>query len=85
MSGSESVVTIKDKVSLEELAKNRGDAMLRYKEKKKTRRYIIFRLTVTHMEQVQMNIYKNPFMQPFGFVTCPLFYFILETSHFIFI
>jgi hypothetical protein len=39
---SENVSTIKAKVSLEELAKNRGDAMLRYKEKKKTRRYINF-------------------------------------------
>ncbi|KAK7336131.1 hypothetical protein VNO77_16664 [Canavalia gladiata] len=37
--GSENVSTLKTKVSLEELAKNRGNAMLRYKEKKKTRRY----------------------------------------------
>ncbi|XP_061362440.1 zinc finger protein CONSTANS-LIKE 15-like [Gastrolobium bilobum] len=39
VSGSENVSFIKAKVNLEELAKNRGDAMLRYKEKKKTRRY----------------------------------------------
>ncbi|KAJ1392902.1 CCT domain [Sesbania bispinosa] len=39
VSGTENVSTIKTKVSLEELAKNRGDAMLRYKEKKKSRRY----------------------------------------------
>ncbi|MED6174849.1 hypothetical protein PIB30_072920 [Stylosanthes scabra] len=39
VSGSDNVSTIKDKVSFEELTKNRGDAMLRYKEKKKTRRY----------------------------------------------
>ncbi|KAL1314573.1 hypothetical protein HN51_041378 [Arachis hypogaea] len=39
VSGSENVSTIKDKVNFEELTKNRGDAMLRYKEKKKTRRY----------------------------------------------
>lgn len=43
VSGSENVNTIKAKFSLEELARNRGDAMLRYKEKKKTRRYISFR------------------------------------------
>ncbi|XP_027352034.1 zinc finger protein CONSTANS-LIKE 15-like [Abrus precatorius] len=37
--GSENVSSLKAKISLEELAKNRGNAMLRYKEKKKTRRY----------------------------------------------
>ncbi|KAH1077151.1 hypothetical protein AAZX31_19G089100 [Glycine max] len=37
--GNENVSTLKARVSLQELAKNRGDAMLRYKEKKKTRRY----------------------------------------------
>ncbi|XP_057437577.1 zinc finger protein CONSTANS-LIKE 14-like isoform X2 [Lotus japonicus] len=37
--GNENMSTINAKVSLEELAKNRGNAMLRYKEKKKTRRY----------------------------------------------
>lgn len=37
--GNECFSTLKARVSLEELAKNRGDAMLRYKEKKKTRRY----------------------------------------------
>ncbi|TKY63005.1 Zinc finger protein CONSTANS 14 [Spatholobus suberectus] len=37
--GNENVSTLKARVSLEELAKNRGDAMLRYKEKKKSRRY----------------------------------------------
>ncbi|CAJ1789964.1 unnamed protein product [Sphenostylis stenocarpa] len=37
--GNDNVSTLKARVSLEELAKNRGDAMLRYKEKKKTRRY----------------------------------------------
>ncbi|RDX81775.1 Zinc finger protein CONSTANS-LIKE 14, partial [Mucuna pruriens] len=36
---NEDVSTLKARVSLEELAKNRGDAMLRYKEKKKTRRF----------------------------------------------
>lgn len=36
--GNENVSTY-TKVRMEELAKNRGDAMLRYKEKKKTRRY----------------------------------------------
>ncbi|KAF7819366.1 zinc finger protein CONSTANS-LIKE 15-like [Senna tora] len=35
-SGSSSMIP---KVRLEEIAKNRGDAMLRYREKKKTRRY----------------------------------------------
>jgi len=34
--------TLTGRVSVEELAKNRGDAMLRYKEKKKSRRYISF-------------------------------------------
>ncbi|KAL2965208.1 hypothetical protein AAZX31_16G047900 [Glycine max] len=38
--GNENVGTLTARVSLEELAKNRGDAMLRYKEKKKTRRYV---------------------------------------------
>jgi hypothetical protein len=42
LSGSEYVSNINAKVSLEEQARNRGDAMLRYKEKKKTRRYISF-------------------------------------------
>ena len=40
--GNENVSTLKARVSLQELAKNRGDAMLRYKEKKKTRRYVSF-------------------------------------------
>lgn len=40
LSGSENDSNIKAKVILEEQARNRGDAMLRYKEKKKTRRYI---------------------------------------------
>ncbi|KAK2361607.1 hypothetical protein P8452_65292 [Trifolium repens] len=39
LSGSEYVSNINAKVSLEEQARNRGDAMLRYKEKKKTRRF----------------------------------------------
>ncbi|XP_076884048.1 zinc finger protein CONSTANS-LIKE 15-like [Bidens hawaiensis] len=37
--GSEKLATSLTKADLELLAKNRGDAMLRYKEKKKTRRY----------------------------------------------
>ncbi|KAI4350460.1 hypothetical protein L6164_004914 [Bauhinia variegata] len=37
--GSENSNMVTTKVNTEELAKNRGDAMLRYKEKKKTRRY----------------------------------------------
>ncbi|ESW33646.1 hypothetical protein PHAVU_001G087300 [Phaseolus vulgaris] len=37
--GNANVSTLQARVSLEELAKNRGDAMLRYKEKKKSRRY----------------------------------------------
>ncbi|KAL2320362.1 hypothetical protein Fmac_029331 [Flemingia macrophylla] len=37
--GNECFSTLTARVSLEELAKNRGDAMLRYKEKKKTRRF----------------------------------------------
>lgn len=41
LSGSENVSNINGKVSLEEQVRNRGDAMLRYKEKKKTRRYIL--------------------------------------------
>jgi len=40
--GNANVNTLKARVSLEELAKNRGNAMLRYKEKKKSRRYISF-------------------------------------------
>ncbi|CAK8542703.1 unnamed protein product [Lathyrus sativus] len=39
LSGGENVSNINGKVSLEEQARNRGDAMLRYKEKKKTRRF----------------------------------------------
>ncbi|PNX99011.1 zinc finger protein CONSTANS-like 14-like, partial [Trifolium pratense] len=39
LSGSEYVSNINAKVGLEEQARNRGDAMLRYKEKKKTRRF----------------------------------------------
>ncbi|KAI5428042.1 hypothetical protein KIW84_033160 [Lathyrus oleraceus] len=39
LSGSENVSNINGKVSLEEQVRNRGDAMLRYKEKKKTRRF----------------------------------------------
>lgn len=49
VNGSENVSTIKAKISLEELAKNRGDAMLRYKEKKKTRRYISFTYLILHI------------------------------------
>nr|XP_027188462.1 zinc finger protein CONSTANS-LIKE 15-like isoform X2 [Cicer arietinum] len=41
LSGSENDSNIKAKVILEEQARNRGDAMLRYKEKKKTRRISI--------------------------------------------
>ncbi|KAG2405185.1 Zinc finger protein [Vigna angularis] len=37
--GNANVSTLKARVSVEELAKNRGNAMLRYKEKKKSRRY----------------------------------------------
>lgn len=37
--GGEKLATSLTKADLELLAKNRGDAMLRYKEKKKTRRY----------------------------------------------
>ena len=37
--GSDNANTVTPKISLEEQAKNRGDAMLRYKQKKKTRRY----------------------------------------------
>ncbi|KAI4348363.1 hypothetical protein L6164_009095 [Bauhinia variegata] len=37
--GSEDANMVRPKVSADELAKNRGDAMLRYMEKKKTRRY----------------------------------------------
>ncbi|XP_047159578.1 zinc finger protein CONSTANS-LIKE 14-like [Vigna umbellata] len=40
--GNANVSTLKARVSVEELAKNRGNAMLRYKEKKKSRRYISF-------------------------------------------
>lgn len=65
LGGSENVSTTKAKVSLEELAKNRGDAMLRYKEKKKTRRYIY--LIFTCRQQVQLNIYRNLHMQAFSF------------------
>jgi hypothetical protein len=39
LSGSENVSNINAKIGLEEHTRNRGDAMLRYKEKKKTRRY----------------------------------------------
>lgn len=39
VSGVEKLATSLTKADMELLAKNRGDAMLRYKEKKKTRRY----------------------------------------------
>lgn len=39
LSGSENVSNINAKIGLEEHTRNRGDAMLRYKEKKKTRRF----------------------------------------------
>lgn len=41
LSGNENVSNINAKGNLEEQVRNRGDAMLRYKEKKKTRRYIL--------------------------------------------
>ena len=42
LAGSESMNEAKAKVDMELLAQNRGNAMLRYKEKKKHRRYKIF-------------------------------------------
>lgn len=38
----ESTTAATTKANIELLAKNRGNAMLRYKEKKKTQRYVVF-------------------------------------------
>lgn len=56
LSGSENVSNINARISLEEHTRNRGDAMLRYKEKKKTRRYYFMYYMKPH-KQIQMSIY----------------------------
>lgn len=56
--GSDSLRTVGTKASMELLAQNRGNAMLRYKEKKKNRRYVtgllasFFSLSLTHHHHI---------------------------------
>ena len=44
--GNDNANIVTPRISSEELAKNRGNAMLRYKEKKKTRRYSSLNITL---------------------------------------